>query len=740
MISIKKILNKISEKGVKGSFYVLFLKIYRPIIKIIVRRKFLKTYKCFDDKPIKNIFYKSFIKEIEKTKDVFSFMKNRKRPNFFFNLNEKKEMKVFFKSVYKTEMNSTIENANSILNNNFSELYPGYPDFKKKIEWRRDLITKNEWPLDFYMDLDTDNEKFSDIRQLWEINRHQYFVTLGKAYLFSDDEKYAKKFVELITDWIDHNPCAYSINWLHSQETAIRMVSWIWALYFFAESKSLTENHKKKILQNLYLHAEYTFWNLSNGLITHNHLISEICGLAICAIMFPEFKNSKKWLKKGMKIYQRELLKQIWEEGPSAELSTNYHLFVLESIIQLFTLIRKNQIVISNKCENRIEKMIEYVMFLCFKDGSIPKVGDNDSGRAVKLSDYNTNDRRGVLSTGAVLFNRGDFKFISKKFYEETFWLLGIGGFRHYSYMQEYNPDISSVVYEKPGLAVFKNLWTRNAVELFIRSGPTSKRQNVSFSHNHSDFLSFNLSINGNNILIDPGTYLYNLSDKWRFYFRKTFCHNTVVIDGKDQFNVSKTRFGIPDLPLAKINNFDTSNQIAFIDFEHNCYSDIEVKHRRKLLLYKDVLINIDEVTGSGKHLVEQIYNVGENSIKINESNDLILINNKKSNSPVMIFQYSDKKLNYKLKSGNTFSIKEWYSPEYGEIKPTNIISSFVDDVLPVQILSVFVPSSSRIQIKSVNISEDKYEVDVTEDNEVTRLVVLPKGKVYIFAEEEITL
>ena len=104
---------------------------------------------------------------------------------------------------------------------------------------------KDSWPLDFFMDLDYSSEKRpGDVREVWELNRHQFFITLGKAYFITSDEKYAKKFSELINDWIDKNPCGYGINWLHSQETGIRMMSWIWAFYFFKTLKNFNEKLK----------------------------------------------------------------------------------------------------------------------------------------------------------------------------------------------------------------------------------------------------------------------------------------------------------------------------------------------------------------------------------------------------------------------------------------------------------------------------------------------------------------
>jgi uncharacterized heparinase superfamily protein len=57
-------------------------------------------------------------------------------------------------------------------------------------------------------------------------------------------------------------------------------------------------------------------------------------------------------------------------------------------------------------------------------------------------------------------------------------------------------------------------------------------------AHGHADALSFWLSIDGNPIFVDPGTFLYHSGGKWRDYFRSTAAHNTVRVDQTDQATI----------------------------------------------------------------------------------------------------------------------------------------------------------------------------------------------------------
>ncbi len=52
--------------------------------------------------------------------------------------------------------------------------------------------------------------------------------------------------------------------------------------------------------------------------------------------------------------------------------------------------------------------------------------------------------------------------------------------------------------------------------------------------HGHNDILSFELFMNGFNVVSDCGSYLYTASREWRNLFRSTAFHNTVQVDDEE--------------------------------------------------------------------------------------------------------------------------------------------------------------------------------------------------------------
>jgi len=153
-------------------------------------------------------------------------------------------------------------------------------------------------------------------------------------------------------------------------------------------------------------------------------------------ILFQETKEGKKWLETGLNALKEEMQFQVYPDGSDFEGSISYHRLVTELFLSTTLLCLKNGISFPQWYMSRLEKMIEFVMYYTKPDGKAPQIGDNDDGRLHILSNYGDWDRldhRYLLSIGAVLFKRRDFKIAAGEFHEEAFWLLGEEGLISYN-------------------------------------------------------------------------------------------------------------------------------------------------------------------------------------------------------------------------------------------------------------------------------------------------------------------
>src|SRR5512132_340006 len=100
--------------------------------------------------------------------------------------------------------------------------------------WHSDPIHGREAPLAYWSSVRYLNPELGDHKIIWELNRHQYWLWLGRAYHLTHDARYYRATVEHLESWIAANPPYQGINWASMLELGFRTISWTWALHFFA--------------------------------------------------------------------------------------------------------------------------------------------------------------------------------------------------------------------------------------------------------------------------------------------------------------------------------------------------------------------------------------------------------------------------------------------------------------------------------------------------------------------------
>ena len=123
-------------------------------------------------------------------------------------------------------------------------------------------------------------------------------------------------------------------------------------------------------------------------------------------------------------------------------------------------------------------------------------------------------------------------------------------------------------------------------------------------AHAHADALSVTLFSQGRELLVDPGTFVYNCAPEWRSYFRSTRAHNTVTIDGRDQAEQGGT-FHWKTKLCSRAARELTLPGIEYMEAEHDGYRRMPqgVIHRRRLLyVAPESWIVVDDFRGSGEH------------------------------------------------------------------------------------------------------------------------------------------
>ncbi len=544
---------------------------------------------------------------------IAKYFRTRETPKYIINIKKKKEYIEATKFLFPKKIESTINEANQICRHTFDLLGFGPVDLGPKINWHRDFKSGYEWPRVYYKEIYyNDYEKGYDVKIPRELSRYQHLVTLGKAYWYTDDEKYAQEFVDQINDWIKENPPKIGVNWECTMDVAIRAVNWIWGYYFFKDSKSITNEYLIKFLKSILIHGRHIRRNLEwNERVTSNHYISDLTGLVFLGLMFPEFKESKEWLTFGTDELLKELKKQVYDDGMDYEASTSYHRLVLELYYTTVLLLRLNGHEWPAWSWEKIHNMFRFVKGIIKSNGQIPQIGDNDSGRLQILERQDDLSQTYLFPIAAVLLNDPSFKFNDIDLSEEALWLLGPQGYEAYKSMPDNGTleDLPSCHFKDSGLYIMRS----KGSYCVISCGPNG--QNGNGGHAHNDQLSFELNIKGKDIIVDPGTYLYTGDYRMRNLFRSTKYHNTIVVDEKEinDFNPQRL-FQLKDNSQAQVKLFGKEeSQYKFIG-EHSGYKRLKhpVHHRRHVIYDENNLywVIFDSLTGPDgfKHHFDQYF------------------------------------------------------------------------------------------------------------------------------------
>ena len=595
---------------------LVLLRVLTNICKIKLYRTYFKRFGFHFSN---DQFYASIDRKYRN--NFIEHIRGRTTPQFFMDTHRKDKLMNAIKSEYPESIQWTITAADEICNHVFDLLGSGKVELGKEIDWHRDFKSALAWKPFFYADiLEVNRNDHSDIKIPWELCRFYHFVTLGKAYWFTGNEKYAEEFVNQLEDWLKNNPPFYGIHWVSILNVGIRMVNWIWAYHFFKDSPAFKKDIQIRFFKSLIFHGNHIVNNFQYGAHADNHFLGNITGLIYFGLMFPEFKQSKRWLNLGLRELVFQIEKQIYPDGVDYEMSVGYHRFVLELLLSPILLCRSNGIEMPPFVMNRLEKMFEFVMYYTKPDGTVPVIGDADDGRLHKLStkimqdniklgnhlrpikvSLEHIDHRYLLSIGAVLFNRTDFKRTAGQFHEEAFWLLGEDGLNRFAAIPTKENGLESKAFHNGGFYVMR----KDSLYLMADCGYIGKGKYSDIGHGHNDTLSFELFAYDKTFITDCGSYVYSADVHTRNEFRMTKSHNTVVVDDEEIAEIDGI-WMIRDNTHPKVHAWKATDISDFWDAEHDGYKRLPspVIHRRRIYFNKQdgYWIIKDILSGKGMH------------------------------------------------------------------------------------------------------------------------------------------
>ena len=372
--------------------------------------------------------------------------------------------------------------------------------------------------------------------QLWRMNLHYM------EYLEEVDDA---AFVDLIEAWIAANSPIRAGAWRDSWNSyalSLRVVVWMQQLT--RRREAIAPAAHARITVNLTSQVVFLTENLETD-IGGNHLIKNIKAL-IWAAAFFEGETAREWRALGQRHLRAALAEQVLPDGVHYELSPSYHAQVFADLLECRRALPPDEAPAA--LDDALRRMAIATADLAHPDGKAAQF--NDAGLHMAYSPDECLDAYQVLF-GARPASRWNFAFSSAGYFgrrtDEDYLVIDCG-----------------------------------------RIGPDALP-----AHAHGDILSFEWSIAGERIIVDPGVYEYFQGTR-RTASRSAASHNTLCFAGADQAEFfGAFRCGRrPDVELLHMEN---ERERRIVEGAHNGFGRIGA-HRRRFEAIDGKLTIIDRI------------------------------------------------------------------------------------------------------------------------------------------------
>jgi uncharacterized heparinase superfamily protein len=479
----------------------------------------------------------------------------------------------------------------------------------------------------------------------------------------------------IMREWIAANPLGETHDAWHPFVVSEWLVNWILAIHLSAPADQVGDDLLNALaVQSVFVDANLE-WDVGG-----NHLLKNLKAM-VAAGCFWSGAHADRWYARYTDTFSRELNNQLLADGAHYERAPMYHALVLQDALEVAALIRAAGRTIPDRLTAAIRAMVDYLPRMTHPDGEIALFNDSVFGEAPppaslrafaahvlddEVQPHGLTVRQSVISAhldGPVATPGGGW---------------------------------SPAALEDGGLVTIPVLDGRGTV--IVDVGPACPDDLP--AHAHGDIFSFELSLDGQRLIVDSGVGEYQ-AGPWRDYYRSTRAHNTVAVDGEDQIECWGS------FRVARRARILDRKAIAgpFVDgvtARHDGYTRLAepVFVRRTLVaLAGSAWLVIDSVEGRGAHMWESFIHAapdvsvdldGDNRVQLSRSDQRLAI---------VWFGFPNASIVRAVEAPR----QGWYAPEFGRHLPASVLVLSNRGTLPAPCGYLMVPDlpSSDVDVES---------------------------------------
>lgn len=391
-----------------------------------------------------------------------------------------------------------------------------------------------------------------DPKMPWEVARLALLPRLGAAWWLTGDPRYPARAAALLLDWAAREPVAPGLHFDSSLEVGVRLIALCQAFQFFRRADAFAGATMETLLRQVALQAAWLEGHLSDErLVAGNHLLGELAGLIVVDLTFPEIAAAEAEARAGhrrleyaLPLFTHEVIRQTFSDGVSREQSTTYGRFVADFVLAVLATARAAGRALPDALAARGGALAHWLAAATQPDGTLPLLGDNDSGRGADWGEPGpANDARGPLRALAVLADdpaplafdarpvptAAPGAIVDAAPDSVVAWWLGERGLLQLGELRRRAPEPRPVtLFAAGGHAALR----AGDDYAYARCGPFGHGLPKPSAHSHADFMAPVLWLGGAPLLVDPGNWGYTKAGPERAAFQAHGAHSVFLVEG----------------------------------------------------------------------------------------------------------------------------------------------------------------------------------------------------------------
>jgi hypothetical protein len=437
-----------------------------------------------------------------------------------------------------------------------------HPEERDTVMARASLILRNvfrPWG-DVVVDFGPTVDFNRDVGQSGKYGFHYWWWSkaLIVAYVTTGDQRYLAKFDSLFHRWYEQrNAISRGFPELdvvyYELGLGVRN-RWFIEYYFLPYAQRSTKTHERMLktilgaARWLYELERWEGYRPGNWQIHGSYMLTQI------ALAFPEFKESRDWLKLGLQRLEEHLHQDFFTDGGHSERAPrNYTQATYLSYRNMYYLLSAYHVRedFAQEIRLRMGNTIDWWISMLAPTGEIPAINDSHRGLFPAF----------ILQDGAEFYHKPYVYGVLRNLFGIP---LKSGSLTLPPYLSRHMPA--------SGFTVMRSDWTRDALSMTINYGKWSG------FHTHNDLLDFEIYAYGKALAVDAGIGLTYDDPLYIPWYKSSPAHNMVTVNNQ---NMEREKIEGENIVWSSTASLD------YFAGEHRGYAKLGVHHRREIVFVK---------------------------------------------------------------------------------------------------------------------------------------------------------